>query len=207
MSLETWPISRAPLSQGIFIGTSPPPSPYDGQEWIYPVDPTNGISWKFRYHVGQTLPWEFVGGAAVYTGITTEETPADTTVFRDLPTPGPLITVPRTGNYQVSWGCYFHNAGAAMLVGNVGVSRQGDAAGTLCQAPAGFPASAPTLRFDTQAGAFVTSQVTAILGRTAGGVQLAALDVLVLRYYASVAGGSGMAFGNRWMMITPVKVS
>lgn len=102
MSLETWPASRAPLSQIIFSGTSPPPSPYDGQEWIYPVDPTNGVNWRFKYNSNAaTYKWEFTGGAAFQA-----ESPGDYVLSSPQTTYNASLlalslTVPRAGWYDI----------------------------------------------------------------------------------------------------------
>jgi hypothetical protein len=177
-----------------------------------PADVASGVNWWFRYNGGSTsaFKWEFIGGQPIFNGIAAEETQAASTVWGDVTTVGPSLTLPRAGEYEVEWGMYVRNASAAVQTGNSGISRVGDAANTLAQCPAAYPqpgATAPTLRIDASVGAFVTSMTKGIFGRNAAGATFAANDVLRVKYYAAAVGGSGIYFGQRWMRITPVRVS
>lgn len=184
-----------------FYGTTPPVNPTEGMTWVFPADAAKGIIWRFRYRAGQTLPWEFVGGAELVDYINAEETASGTWI--DLPTPGPSITLPRTGDYDVLWGYYVHNAGALGSSANSLISRSVDAAGTQAQPPVGYPNN-PQLRIDPANGTFVTASAKATVGRNNAGGQLVAGDILRIRYFCNIAA---ITIGARWMRVKPVRVS
>jgi len=102
MSLETWPATRAALSQIIFVGTNPPPAPYDGQEWIYPVDPTNGVNWRFKYNVNAaTYKWEFIGGPPLQVESAGDFTLGSPQTSYNASLSPLSLTVPRAGWYDI----------------------------------------------------------------------------------------------------------
>ena len=89
-------------------GTSLPSSPVDGQEAILVDSLTNpSYQWRFRYNAGSTSPykWEFIGGAAAHHYIQASEQ-TSSTAAADLATLGPLIVVPRSGEYDVTCNAY-----------------------------------------------------------------------------------------------------
>jgi hypothetical protein len=204
---STTPVNQSTYdpSKATFYGTTPPLNPSDGTEWVFPADPTLGVNWRFRYRSGQTLPWEFVGGTPLAAWVAAEETQAASTVWANLTTPGPTITLPRTGDYDVEWGYYVRNASAGINSGNSLISRSVDAAGSTAQPPVGWP-GLPNLRVDPPVAGFIVSSSRVVLGRNNAGGQLVAGDALQVRYYASVVGASGIYFGNRWMRLRPVRV-
>lgn len=85
-------------------GTSFPGSPVDGQEYIYAADVANGVFWRFYWHAA-TSKWVFVGGPPLVSlvfaiGNDTAET-TTSTAYAALTTPGPSITLPFAGDYDV----------------------------------------------------------------------------------------------------------
>jgi len=102
------PAAQLPATGAAGIGTSLPASPADGQEYVL-VDSLTAptYQWCFRYIAAKaTNKWVFVGGAAQYNGVqetgTTETTAGSAYVA--LATPGPIITVPVAGVYDVEIG-------------------------------------------------------------------------------------------------------
>jgi len=94
-------VSSVPMVEVAWYGSAPPSSPYDGQEWIYPVDVANSVVWRLRYDLANTR-WVFIGGAplgqAVWGGVTSNPTVANT------PWPladWPQLTIPRQGVYLI----------------------------------------------------------------------------------------------------------
>ena len=83
--------------------TALPSSPIDGEEFVYEAE--EGVVWKFRYNAGSAsvYKWEFVGGAALYDSVETDEATSGT-VFQDLATVGPILTIPFAGDYTVGIG-------------------------------------------------------------------------------------------------------
>ena len=96
-----WPMAPGTSS----YGTTLPASPYDGQEAVLVDSVTNpSYQWRFRYNAGSssTYKWEFIGGAPAQNEIATSEQVTGN-VYVDMPTPGPLLTVPRAGDYDIEW--------------------------------------------------------------------------------------------------------
>ena len=91
--------ARVPTGQlRQFVGPNPPGSPLDGDEWIYNV----GVLWRFRYMASEpsAYKWHFAGGqraVSTYLGVQ-PVSPANTWV-----TGLPQLTIPRTGEYLVSY--------------------------------------------------------------------------------------------------------
>lgn len=95
------------------FSATPPISPADGQEWILPAG--NGVLWRFRYNAASAsaYKWEFVGGAPLYD----EQRPqgvVSTTTYAAASNAGPVLVLPRAGDYIVAIGmnCYNNNATA-----------------------------------------------------------------------------------------------
>src|SRR4051812_17764974 len=83
--------------------SSLPVGPVDAQEIYYLADAANGVVWHLRYRAASasTYKWEFVGGAQLIDEIATEESGTSGT-YGALTTPGPSITVPLAGDYDVT---------------------------------------------------------------------------------------------------------
>jgi len=84
-------------------GTSFPGSPADGDEYVYAADAANGVFWRFKYR-SATSKWIFQGGAPLFAEVTPSETNASTT-YANVTTPGPSVTLPFAGDYDVEIGC------------------------------------------------------------------------------------------------------
>jgi hypothetical protein len=98
------PVRWSPYQQSPSYGTSLPSSPYDGQEAILVDSITNpSYQWRFRYNAGSTSPykWECVGGQPAWV-IDEGDHPSMPTGTWGTP-PTPSITLPRAGDYLISW--------------------------------------------------------------------------------------------------------
>jgi hypothetical protein len=168
--------------------TSVPGSPNDGDEFIYPADASRGVVWKFKYNSGSgsAYKWEFVGGAAWFDNVDTDETTASA-AYVDLATAGPAIAVPRAGDYEVSWGA----------------SMWDSTGGSTCYVAVKKGAAA-TVDTDaaTQTGATAAAGVS--VARTKVVFGLAASDTLKLQYKTSAGTGR---FIFRWLSVRPVRIS
>jgi hypothetical protein len=172
---------------GAAYGTSPPGSPVDGQWWIYPVDPTNGIIWKFRYDAGSAsaFKWVFIGGTPLYSEIATSETTTSTT-YANLSTIGPSITLPRAGDWIVELGLWM-NVGAGQTAWasyDIGGTGAVDADAVIF-GPGGGSTTINGMRRRIKTG-------------------LAVSTTLQAKY--RVDGGTG-AFKHRWIGAYPIRIS
>jgi hypothetical protein len=109
--------------------TSLPVGPVDGQETYYLADATNGVVWHLRYRAASasTHKWEFVGGASLLAGPSGSMSTSGTA---STPlTAGPLITLPLTGDYNVTSDVFAQSAGAGTPAMYGGPMRNGTAFG------------------------------------------------------------------------------
>lgn len=95
-------------------GTTLPASPYNGQQAILVDSLTNpSYQWYLRYNTGSSSPykWELVGGPPLYAlGVGSGET--SSTTWIDMPA-GPLMTLPRAGEYLIDWSVKAQNWGVS----------------------------------------------------------------------------------------------
>lgn len=168
-----------------------PASPVNGQEAIL-VDSLTAPTfvWRFRYNAGSSSPykWEFIGGAPASIMVSAAETLASAGSWLNLATNGPLLAVPRNGDYLAS-AFSVHNAGTTVP----NTFQLGLAVGdtTPLYGATGFP-----LATATQYGNLsVRGNFT---GLTAG-------QIVKMRYQMS-AGTSGWV-GGRVMEVIPVRVA
>jgi hypothetical protein len=186
-------VAPLPLSATVPYSTSLPTAPADGQYAVLVDNVTNPTyQWTFRYNAGSTSPykWEFVGGADAYAEVNTSEATSASTTWLDLATVGPRIIVPRAGDYDALVGCdgSANAQNVWMMIGvAVGATAPPEPLGRLMYAPtiAGYPQH------------FGTS-------RRALGVAVG--NDLRLRYQ-SYHSGSSTNFAERWIRVTPVRVS
>lgn len=174
-------------SNAVSASASLPGSPVDGQELYYLADTTNGVVWHLRYRSGSAsaYKWEFVGGGALYSEVTTVETTTSGT-FVDLATVGPSITLPLAGDYDYDFSALESAASQTAIVG------------------AKFGAAAVSLADE----AFVTNSASGNSSSIASGqrrkLALAASTVVKLQY--TVTGGATATFQQRHLAIMPVRV-
>jgi hypothetical protein len=186
----TGPAGAAGVTPG--YGTSLPGSPAGGDEYIL-VDSTSNptYQWRFRYNSGSssTYKWEFVGGSILTAQVAADESSATTAAWTDLTTAGPLIVVPRAGDYVC--------AGAASVYTTAG-------AGTGLQLGIASGATTPgagVIATANSAGAgYVTSMSVAPQTLTA----VASGADVRLRYYGAAAT---LHAYQRQLAVTPRRVS
>jgi hypothetical protein len=174
----------------ISYGTSLPASPYNGQEAILVDSVTNPTyQWRFRYNSGSTSPykWECVGGShkTVYAGLGVwqDVSAVGGGVWTPLPTPLAFVA-PRSGDYTV-----IHGAQCG-----------GGSPGDFAQLNAGTTGG-------VQGANLAMSQMVpnGMFNMNVGGqVNLPATDSIMAWYFGTA---STIMFANRWMQLTPVRVS
>jgi hypothetical protein len=164
--------------------------PVDGMEVDLIADTANGVIWRMRYRAASlsAYKWEFMGGSYVSSEVATLQGTASA-AYADLATVGPTITVPRAGEYEISFG--------AKCIGTTFAWRNHVAP----KLGAAAAADADELVFGGPAAAVAgDASVTRAIRRT-----LAANDVVKLQYRQD--GGNSLNFSNRWMQIRPVRIS
>jgi hypothetical protein len=86
-------------------GTVLPATPFDGQEYDFVADATNGVIWRLRYRAASTSAhkWEYVGGGELSAFVTEIQPVTFTTAeaWQAL-TKSPSITLPLAGDYTVN---------------------------------------------------------------------------------------------------------
>ena len=188
------PISNAPAGalMPVQYGTTLPGSPVNGQEAIL-VDSLTAptYQWRFRYNAGSAsaYKWEFIGGSDASHAIATQEALGTASAWANLATNGPLIVVPRAGEYRASYSVLGVNSdvnSATVYAGiAVGDTDTFDYGGGQCWFINGVAGSVPA------SGEVKTT--------------LAAGDTLKLRYFSSNAVSK--AFANRNLHVRPVRVA
>lgn len=173
--------------------TTLPGSPVDKQLAILTDSTTSPTyQWKFRYHSGssQTDKWEYLGGAPFIHEIDAAGAGGSGS-YADAGTVGPTITIPRSGVYLFSFGATMQAAQsgdydlyAALKFGSAATS------------------DADSIR--TYSVGSGPSQTIFVSGARTRQKAVTAADVVKVQY-KSISGTS--QFTNRWMTVTPVRVS
>lgn len=177
-----------------------PTNPVDGQEVYFIADATNGVIWHLRYNAGSASAyrWEYIGGPSLKAAVGAQETLAGATnTWYDPTTPGPSVTVPLAGDYDINFGAA-PNHGIASLAYyfNVGVAIG-----------AANPITANLLtRWGPRSSSVSTTGVA-----IAGSLRLTALTALTalkLKYLAVFEDSLTHAFAvqQRWIDVKPVRV-
>jgi hypothetical protein len=171
-------------------GTTLPATPFDGQEYDYVADATNGVVWRFRYRAASASAhkWESVGGAALWAEIATAQSTGSTT-YVDLTTVGPSLTVPLAGDYDVEVAC-------AVGVYSAGSTKGTSFMGYAIGAVAAVDEDAATLSMVTEAGTWHTAQSRRKTNLGAG-IELRA-KYRITQYSAT--------WSQRIMRLSPVRV-
>lgn len=171
------------------LSTWPAGIPDPGTEFVYEADATNGVYWRFKYQPSQaTYDWVFVGGPPLFHEILTDES-TSSTLYSDLTTVGPTLTLPRAGDYLVHFGGNLYNAtagNATIMAIKRGAAATSDNDSIILQIPT------------TAALAGNPSRAIVITGMSAG-------DVVKCQYKSS--GLSAAHALRRFMHITPIRVS
>lgn len=183
------PLGAAPRTAQVWYGSTPPPSPVDGDEWVFPADATNGVMWRFRYRAASAsaYKWEFIGGAPLY-GYNAGPNSMTGTNPADLG--GPNITAPRSGDYMVTFTADgYVTPGPANLT--FGLRRVTSGLGPALD-------DAVSIRPQTSANDSATS------GRTLKATAVPAGEVLSIWGYTTTGTAT---FRWRGLAVTPIRVS
>jgi hypothetical protein len=170
----------------VTYSASVPGSPNDGDEWIFPADTTTGVTWRFRYRAASSssYKWEFIGGSPQSLFNPADNSTASGSMV-DLATVDNL-TVARAGQYNINFGAYAYSGAANDNIWQVGLFVGGIQVVVLND-------WSSAIQWANTSAMFVNNATVA-----AGG------DVR-LKYQS--ASGRTEHFGNRWLAITPVRVS
>jgi hypothetical protein len=169
-----------------------------GDQVIYAADATNGVYWHLSYDGLGTYPWKFIGGSALASTVLTEQSLGATAVtYIDLSTVGPQITAPLAGDYKIEWGANAVINATVTVVSGMGIKF----------GSASAPADAnPGTRWVAHIGQAAVSGGASRAGISnidvATGV--AASTLIKAQYYQN--NGSTTSFGNRRLVVTPVRV-
>jgi Carbohydrate-binding module family 5/12 len=180
------PQTVAPLV--IYMGTTLPATPFDGQEAILVdsvISPT--WAWRFRYVAAKsTNKWVFIGGAPMIAEVLTAQTRA-LLAYGDLATVGPSLTNPVAGDYEIAHGCEMTAQVAANSTGRmsyaIGVTAALDA--------------------DSIGGWENTAGTTYPVNPSRSTVKTLAAATALVAKYRTEADTHQWTFGKRWMKLTP----
>ena len=173
-----------PGSSGAGIGTVLPVSPVNDQEYIL-VDSLTAptYQWLFRYLAAKASNrWLFIGGAGLRSEVATAEVTSSGT-YVALATPGPSVTLPLAGIYDLAFGCHTSNKTGFMSF-DFGVTGAVD----LDSIENAWFGS-----FDGGGGG-----LSRIIRKTLAANQLAVI--------AKYRGQAGCQWKQRWLSVTPVAV-
>jgi hypothetical protein len=165
--------------------------PYDGMRVTLLVDSANGINWDLMFNAGSgsTYRWEVVGGRPLVSIIDANENTSSLT-FTTLTTPGPSITVPRAGDYDVQIG--FESITPAMGIMSYDIG--------------GTAASEADRAFRGNIGTASPDQgMPGISVRRKTG--LAASTALTAKYHTNGVSQGNATFDHRYMYVMPVRIS
>jgi hypothetical protein len=161
----------------------------DGQEVAWGHDINNGILWNMRYYSagGPTYHWICQGGAPIIAEVLTGLDSISSTSYVDFPTnPGPTLTVPLDGLYEIQFGGVAGNDTAnqsAFIAAKIG--------------------SVTTADIDSAHVFVPTANGAVMLSRT---IRKTANKADVIKLQGKVTGGNG-TFYRRWLSMRPVAVN
>lgn len=182
-------INAAPITAvSATVVSSLPTTPIDGLEIAVRLDSagaTGGpVEWRLCYRAdsSSTFKWGFVGGNGLLAQIVTQEAIANA-AYVDAPTPGPSITVPFAGDYDIRFGL--------MIQANNSSTQASPSIG------GGAPIDVDAVFFQPSTNEWGTVVKTVRkTGLTVGAV-------VKLQYKNSAAAGN---IARRWIEIVPVRV-
>lgn len=158
-----------------------------GDQVIYAADATNGVYWHLSYDGIGTYPWKFIGGADLYSIVTTGES-RSVASYAALATAGPSITLPLPGDYMVGIGCGVATASASQV-------------GSAMSFTVGATAASDT---DAVWAQVVAPGFNVSVSKRVKKSGLSAV-ALVAQYKASSA--VSVTWADRHMSVTPIRVS
>lgn len=184
-----WVVGWTQAEQATPLVTTLPATPYDGQRVFFQNAALAllGVVWVLRYRAasGSSHKWEFLGGAPLAATITTEEVGlAAKTVYGDLATVGPELTVPLVGEYTTQVQA---RVGAATATGDFYMSF----------APNGEAATDGDALKYTSAASYPAVPMARMFTRSLPS------GLLVAKYKMS---GAGANFSYRTIAITPLRL-
>jgi hypothetical protein len=191
--------TKFPSGGGTWISATPamsttlPGSPINDQQAVL-VDSTTlpTFAWLLQYNA-TAAKWIFIGGTPLQARIDTSEGTTSTT-YAALATPGPTVTVPRAGDYNIKSGALISlSTGAGITayhsydVGATG-ALDADAAQVGAAGASGNPQPGP---------------ISATASRKKTG--LAASTTLTSKY--RVSGAATGTFALRWIEVKPISIT
>ena len=169
--------------------TELPVTAQDGDEIRFLADSTNGVVWHLRYRAGapSAYKWEYLGGRPLYAAVFTQESTTSTS-YGSLATAGPSVTLPLSGDYDVSHGCQSQAAagvGNASAVASFAVGSTGPIDGDSSTVYGPNPTEASVVRTVRKTG----------------------LGAVALDMRFKIGTGAGTAyFAHRWITATPIRL-
>ncbi len=97
--------------------TALPATPVDGQTILFQADLELGVLWALRYRAASASPfkWEVLGGQALTAEVAAREGDAGSPpAWFDLATPGPALTLPLAGEYDLEFGAHAESSQAGI---------------------------------------------------------------------------------------------
>lgn len=190
--LQSFAVRGSTVMQILAPANFPPANPQDGDLVALQVDATNGVLWVFRYNAGSSsgFKWEFIGGSPLSHEIPAAESTVSTN-YVDLATVGPTVTLPRSGDYDVSFGAHLLDASNA---GNILLAaiKRGSAA----------TSDSDAIQYDHGAQGVGVSSGSSVQRDIRVGF-LASGDAVKVQYRI-ITGQLTAQF--RWIKVTPVRI-
>lgn len=172
-----------------------PTTGQDGQVIRFLADSTNGVVWSFRYRSasGSSYKWEFLGGPGLTDTAAGSSTRTNTAYGALGDADGPSVTLPLTGDYDVSFGAqeFSSNTNGQPAYMSIGTSAPADDASAV-------------MVYNYNATGANRDDVTVSVCRTVRLTGLAASGVLAAYYRAGT--GATVQAKYRWLSVIPVRV-
>lgn len=178
------------------LASFPPASPADGDICVLELpatyDPVGGkkMRWILQYNAADAV-WDFLGGPDLYAVIVTQEASAST-VYVDLATVGPSITLPRPGDYDITAEFDVWNSGGTIN----GAYNMGYAIG----------GSAPSDATAAKGNGGNTNNGPVSGMKRARNLGLVITNVITAKYRLVNGNGTG-EYSNRALIATPVRIT
>ena len=173
------------------LSATPPGSPVDGQLWA--MAPKTGSVWVFRYNTGSAsaYKWEFVGGPPLHAEVAASQNMAANASYIALATAGPSVTLPRAGDYLVSFGA--------------GITGNADASHVWMSFDIGATGAVDANGIDHYTGATVSGGFSPFIPMTTQRRKNGLTAVTLTCKYKSPS--TGAYFMNRFLSVVPIRVS